>query len=90
MDGIERATGGALDDLCEHIGLRREGHPFHVKRLFAWYDFWIGFYWDRKERRLYVLPLPMLGFYVQLSTLESDESLRVRAESLVRLARRGD
>lgn len=27
---------------------------------FAWYDLWIGAYWDRKARVLYVCPLPTL------------------------------
>ena len=27
---------------------------------FAWYDLWIGAYWDRKQRVLYVCPLPTL------------------------------
>lgn len=27
---------------------------------FAWYDLWVGAYWDRKQRVLYVCPLPML------------------------------
>lgn len=84
MKNLEQAMGNNLDLLCDRMGLRREGHPFHVKHLFAWYDFWIGFYWDRKMRRLYVLPLPMLGFYVQFSTLESDESLHARAGTLSR------
>lgn len=33
--------------------------------IFAWYDFWIGAYYDRTKRRLYVLPLPCLGFWIQ-------------------------
>lgn len=38
-----------------------------IKPLFAWYDIWVGAYWDRAKRRLYVLPFPMLGFYVEFS-----------------------
>lgn len=32
-----------------------------VSFLFAWYDLWVGLYWDRKARKLYILPLPCLG-----------------------------
>lgn len=32
-----------------------------VRFLFAWYDAWIGAYWDRQNRRLYVLPIPFFG-----------------------------
>lgn len=32
-----------------------------IKPLFAWYDIWVGVYWDREKRKLYVLPLPMIG-----------------------------
>lgn len=37
-----------------------------VKPIFAWYDFWIGAFYDRAKRRLYIFPLPMFGFYVDL------------------------
>ena len=33
----------------------------------AWYDFWVGVYWDRTKRRLYILPLPCLGIFVQFA-----------------------
>jgi len=28
--------------------------------FFAWYDFWIGWYFDRNGKALYICPLPML------------------------------
>jgi hypothetical protein len=27
---------------------------------FAWYDLWVGAFWDRRARVLYVCPLPCL------------------------------
>jgi hypothetical protein len=29
-----------------------------IKPFFAWYDMWIGAYWDRKKRALYICLLP--------------------------------
>lgn len=38
---------------------------FHF--VFAWYDIWIGAYWDRHNRRLYILPLPCIGFRIDFT-----------------------
>ncbi len=32
-----------------------------IKPVFKWYDLWVGLYWDRRHKRLFVLPLPCLG-----------------------------
>lgn len=36
-----------------------------VKPIFAWYDFWVGAFWDCQKRRLYLFPVPMLGIVIQ-------------------------
>lgn len=35
------------------------------KPIFAWYDFWVGLFWDRQKRRLYILPMPCVGIVLQ-------------------------
>ena len=32
-----------------------------VRPILAWYDLWVGAYWDRECRSLYLLPLPCVG-----------------------------
>lgn len=33
-----------------------------LKVFFAWYDFWVGLFYDRKRRILYINPLPCIVF----------------------------
>jgi hypothetical protein len=51
------------------------GFPLHpkswyavtIKPLFAWYDLWVGAFWDAPTRRLYILPVPCIGVVLQFS-----------------------
>jgi hypothetical protein len=34
--------------------------------LFAWYDLWVGAFYDKKNNWLYILPVPMIGLIIKL------------------------
>ena len=36
-----------------------------VRFLAAWYDLWVGAFWDSEKRRLYILPIPCLGIVLE-------------------------
>lgn len=36
-----------------------------IERIFAWYDLWFGFFWDKKKKWLYFLPLPTIGIIIK-------------------------
>lgn len=38
-----------------------------IETKFAWYDLWVGAFWDRQKRTLYVCPLPMLLIVVRFA-----------------------
>ena len=35
-----------------------------VSLIFAWYYMWVGLYWDRAGRVLYLLPVPCIGLKI--------------------------
>lgn len=39
-----------------------------IKPFFRWYDLWIGAYWDRANRALYLCPLPCVGLKIGRDT----------------------
>lgn len=40
-----------------------------VRPIIAWYDLWIGAYWDRIHGRLYILPIPCVGIVIDFGRL---------------------
>lgn len=36
-----------------------------IDLFLAWYDFWVGFYYDRKNRTLYFCPLPCVVLSIE-------------------------
>lgn len=46
---------------------------FHIKLVTAWFDFWIGLYWDRKQKVLYFLPIPMVGIAISKQQFSGDQ-----------------
>ena len=38
-----------------------------ISFFFAWYDFWIGWFYDRDNKILYVCPLPCCVFKITLN-----------------------
>lgn len=48
-----------------------------VELLYEPCDVWIGFYWDRKKRILYFLPVPCVGFkFIFKSKIKPDKQMK--------------
>jgi hypothetical protein len=36
-----------------------------ISCIFAWYDLWIGLFYDYKKKRLFFFPVPMFGICLE-------------------------
>ena len=39
-----------------------------IKLIFAWYDMWVGAFWDQKKKWLYLFPIPCFGLIIKFKT----------------------
>jgi hypothetical protein len=46
---------------------KRVPAKFGIHPFFRWYDLWIGAYYDRHNRTLYICPLPTIGVAIQFA-----------------------
>lgn len=52
-----------------HLTQKEPSLPnFSIKPIFAWYDMWVGAFWDSAKRRLYIFPIPMFGIIIQFGS----------------------
>lgn len=54
-----------------------------ISGLVAWYDLWIGAFWDSKKRWLYILPLPCIGVIIKFKPRLHEDGRRVGQSKLV-------
>lgn len=53
---------------------RERADKVRARLFFAWYDLWVGAYYDRNEGVLYVCPLPCVVLMFWRSSPEADKA----------------
>lgn len=42
---------------------------FKIEFIFAWYDFWVGLFYDKNKKILYFFPIPTCGLKISRKIL---------------------
>ena len=51
-------------ELCGPVDMIQYAR-WSIRPIFAWYDMWIGAFYDKPRRRLYIFPIPCLGVRIE-------------------------
>ena len=69
---VDLAAGGHVirgdmmtpPELCGPVDTIEYGR-WQIRPIFAWYDFWVGAFYDKPRRRLYIFPVPCFGVRIE-------------------------
>ncbi len=56
-----------------------------VVPMFAWFDFWVGFFFDQKAVTTYIFPIPMIGFRVEGFGISTNKHYNFKEEPFIYL-----
>lgn len=54
---------------------------YKCKFFFAWYDFWIGFFYDQKKRILYICPFPCVVIKIERNQSDGEKTVEAKMEN---------
>lgn len=64
MNVVPLIDGLICWDCLQKKQVKKKEHKISVRFIFAWYDLWIGAFWDKRKRKLYILPVPCCGLVI--------------------------
>ena len=63
---------------------------FKVVPMFAWYNFWVGLFFDTKKSITYIFPIPMVGIRIEGFRISWNKAYSFRKYPFIQLFRWGN